>query len=85
MSNIPPAVQSFLLDIRQHPMFPLLLRSMEQPKIPRFRSSQAEQVEKARAEWIYQSGRKDQHDRWIHFLTGEVPRDGDDPSQQEKS
>ena len=83
--KLPPALKAFILDLRQHSMFPLLIKAMESPSIPRFRASQANDVERARAQWIYQSGKKDQHDAVIHFLTGEIPSGDSETSQQEKS
>lgn len=70
-----PALKSFLEDLRQHPLFPELIRAVEAPQLPQFRISEAEQVERARAKWIFESGRKAQHDAWMRVLTGksEVP------------
>ena len=77
MSTRPsPALQALVMELRQHPAFPELLKRIEPPPIPRFRHSQASEVEKARAEWIYASGKRDQHDLWLSVLTGEaIPRD----------
>lgn len=77
---IPEHLKAFLLDLRQHPMFPLLIKAMEPPRLPRYRASQADKIEEARANWIYQSGRIDQHDAWVRFLTGAEP-----PSEKEIS
>ena len=79
------ALKAFLIDLRQHPMFPVLLKAMEKPRLPRFRASQADQVEKARAQWIYQSGRFDEHNTWVHFLSGAVPPQGDNEASQQEN
>jgi hypothetical protein len=66
-----PAVAALLADLRQHPAFPDLLTAVEAPRLRRFKHSQAGEVEKARALWIYTSGRCDQHDDWLALLTGQ--------------
>lgn len=73
MRNQSPALQSLLADLRQHPAFPELLKAVETPIVPRFRKSKAGSVEEARAEWIHQSGKREQHDLWLAILTGKVP------------
>lgn len=65
--------KAWLIDIRQHPLFPELLKAVPAPKIRRFRKSEAAEAEKARAEWIYLSGKCDQHDAWLALLTGQAP------------
>jgi hypothetical protein len=70
-----PMVAALLADLRQHPNFPDLLKAVEVPRLPRFRISQAAEVEKARAEWIYKSGQRNQHDAWLAFLTGEAQQE----------
>lgn len=73
MSNnkVSPALQDLLANIRQHPGFSDLLKIMDPPEIPRFKRSQAADVEKARADWIYQSGRRDQFDQTVVLLSGQ--------------
>jgi hypothetical protein len=63
------ALQSLLLIMREHPGFPDLLKAVETPKIPRFKRSQAADAEKARAEWIFASGKIAQHEMWLALLT----------------
>jgi hypothetical protein len=67
-----------LADLRQHPGYPDLL-AVPRPQLRRFKISQAQEAEKARAEWIYLSGKCDHHEWWLSLLTGEAPK----PSQQE--
>lgn len=67
-----PLLKALLLDLRQHPHFPLLLEAIPKPALPRFKISQAQEVEKARANWIYRSGQADQHEMWLALLTGET-------------
>jgi hypothetical protein len=72
-------LQSLLLNIRQHEGFPELLKAMEPSPLRPFRLTQADQVEKARAQWIYESGKIAQHETALAILTGKTP------SEQEKS
>jgi hypothetical protein len=65
-----PALKEFLSFIRSNPNFPELVRSVERPKISPFRQSEAEQSEKARAKWIFESGKLHQHEAWLALLTG---------------
>ena len=78
------ALTSLLLDLRQHPAFKEFLAENPVPPLPRFKRSQAVEVERARAEWIYQSGKRDQHDVWIAFLTGQVPEREETSSSQKE-
>lgn len=73
-----PELKSFLMDLRQHPLFPELLKAVEEPQLPQFRLSEANEVERARAKWIYESGRRAQHEAWLQVLTGRT-----DPSRTE--
>jgi hypothetical protein len=65
-----PIVVALLADLRQHQGFPDLLKAVEAPRLPRFKTSQAQEVEKARAEWIFRSGQLAQHETWLALLTG---------------
>lgn len=67
-----PQLKSFLIDLRQHPLFRELLKAVEEPRLPQFRLSEAQEVERARAKWIYESGRKAQHEHWLQVLTGKA-------------
>jgi hypothetical protein len=68
--SINPMAAALLADLRQAQGFLELLKALETPRLPRFKASQAQEAEKARATWIYESGRLDQHERWLAFLTG---------------
>lgn len=68
-----PALQSLLLDIRQHAAFEELKRTVPRPRIHTFRVSEAEKSETAKARWIYESGQLFQHHQWLELLTGEKP------------
>ena len=72
-----PVLKEYLDHIRAHPIFPELLKAVEKPKISPFRSSEADQSEKARAKWIFESGKKHQHDQWVAFLSGKTSEEGD--------
>ena len=63
-------LEDLLFAIRQHPAFKLLLAKVEAPNIKPYRPTDAAQIEKTRADWIYQSGQLDQHKRWLVALTG---------------
>lgn len=67
-----PLVKALLADLREHQHFPLLVAAAQadRPRLKRFKRSQAQEVEGARAEWIYTSGQADQHDKWLALLTG---------------
>lgn len=67
-----PVLKELLLNIRQHPGFEELKSVVEKPRVRPFRASEADQVEKARAQWIFDSGRLAGHDAWLRMLTGEV-------------
>lgn len=72
------ALDALLVMMREHPGFPELLRSVDAPKVPRFKRSQANDAEKARAEWIYVSGRLSQHEAWLAMLTNnQIPQDAE--------
>lgn len=71
-----PALKEFLIFIRGNPVFPELLKAVEPPRITPFRASEADQSEKARAKWIHESGKLDNHHKWLSMLTGK-------PSEQE--
>lgn len=66
-----PRLQSLLMDLRQHPAFPELVKAVEMPKLPRFKRSQAQAVEAERSNWIFQSGKREQHESWLALLTGQ--------------
>ena len=74
MPRISPSLAHLLVELRQHPAFPELLQ-VEAPRLPRFRPSQAEEAAKAHATWVYQSGRRDQHDYWLALLTGQATKE----------
>ncbi len=74
--KLSPAVAELLIHLRGHPSFPELLKAVERPKVSPFRMSEAEQSEKARAKWIYESGKLFSHEQWLALLTGK-------PSEQE--
>lgn len=69
-SKLSPTLQHLLEGLRAHPAFPELLKAIPAPKLRRFKISQAQEAEKARAEWVYLSGRCDHHDQWTSLLTG---------------
>lgn len=72
-----PLLKELLLLIRQHEGYRLLLSEVEKPKIRPFVKSRAASVEQARSEWIFESGQMAQHERWLAFLSGTIPHDGE--------
>lgn len=64
-------VRAFLLDARQLPGFQEFLKEAKtlEPPFPRFKKG-ASTTEQFGAEALFASGRKDQHERWLSFLTG---------------
>lgn len=73
MSELSAELRAFLADLRQHPLFPQLLKAVERPRLRPFKPVEADQVEKARAQWIFESGQLKQHDAWLGVLTGTDP------------
>ena len=73
-------LKSLLLHIRQHEGYRELLTSVEKPTIRPFVKSKAANVEQSRSEWIFDSGRQEQHEKWLQFLSGEVPENGEIPT-----
>lgn len=73
-----PELETFLRELRAHPLWASLVKSVQAPRLPRFRRSQAAEVEKARAEWIYESGRRDMYDYFVTMLLGELDDDRDE-------
>lgn len=73
-------LKDLLERMREHPSFPELLKAVEPPDLKRFRLSADSQSQKD--EFVFRSGRIQQHELWQEFLTkfpyGEA-------SQQEKS
>jgi hypothetical protein len=69
------ALKSLLFQIRQHPAFPELLKSVETPRLPRYRRSKGADVPAMGAEIIYASGALDQHESWIALLTGRTSQE----------
>lgn len=64
------ALQSLLLEIRQHPAFPEMLKMVPEPRLSRFRRSSATKPDEAFAQWAYESGALNQHELWLANLTG---------------
>ena len=65
------AVKSLLLQIRQHPSFPAFLREVEEPLMKQYKPK-TDDPEKARLAWVFSSGEKAQHEKWLFFLTGDT-------------
>lgn len=69
-------LNALLIQLRNHPLLAELLAAVEPPRMTVFKLSQAEDVEAASAKWIYQSGQRNQDDKWRVLLTGkQIPPD----------
>lgn len=65
-----PVVKAFLADIRQHPGFQEFLKEAEHLAAPYPRFKKGMSAEDFGAETLFASGKQDQHQRWLEFLTG---------------
>lgn len=77
-----PVLISLLEYVRGHEGFDELLKAVDRPRIRPFVKSKAADAERSRAEWIFESGQLDQHERWLALLSGRVPQDGEVTSQE---
>lgn len=64
------SLADLLVRIRQHPGFRELLAYVPVPEMPRYRPSKGGDLESIGASMAYASGARDEHERWIAFLTG---------------
>lgn len=71
-----PALQSLLFDLRQHAAFPELLKAVEFPPLKTYKPSSGDDLQQTGAKFAHYSGRKDQHDNWLAFLTGDTTPQG---------
>jgi hypothetical protein len=78
-----PALKDLLFNIGQHPAFAELQKAVEPPALPLYRPLKHETLEQMGARTVFASGQVDQHERWLHLLTGQVPARETEPSQQE--
>ena len=79
-------LRDLLERMREHPAFGELLSALEAPGIKGYRPSKDEGPEAQKADWVFRSGRRQQHELWRQFLATHVPPEGEaKPSQQEKS
>lgn len=70
-------LDSLLLYIRQHDGYREFLTAVERPRIRPFVKSKSANVEQSRSEWIFESGQLEQHERWLAFVSGTIPQDGE--------
>ena len=63
------ALQMFLIELRQHPLFPQFIEAVERPRIKPYRSGADKE------QWIFESGQLKQHEAWLGLLTGTDPSD----------
>ncbi len=73
-----PELKSFILDLRQHPLFQQLLNEIEPPRFPEYKK--AETLEQFGAKAVFASGQMEQHNRWYFTLGGTVPAREANPS-----
>lgn len=67
-----PELESLLTSIRQSDAFEELLALVETPDLKPFNPKRADDIETARATWIYASGRLKQHEQWLLALRGQA-------------
>lgn len=83
MGNVTPEVQMFLAELRQHPLFPALIKSVPAPRLVGYRPTKSGNLDSLGANHCYQSGQVAQHKLWLSFLTGEkIPDIGDETSKE---
>lgn len=68
-----PDVKAFLDEVRGHPLWHEFLKALETPRVPLWRKGRGQTSDEARDNWIYQSGRRDEHDKIMRILAGEPP------------
>jgi hypothetical protein len=76
-------LKDLLERMREHPCFPDLLEAVKPPDLRQFRPGKDQEGQKD--EFVFRSGRIQQHTLWQEFLTKFDPLAGNQPSQQEKS
>ncbi len=61
----------FLAELHENPLWQEILQSLPAPQPPRYRVSRTKaDHESAVGEWIYQSGRMDEREEMLSFLSG---------------
>jgi len=74
-TELPEELRSLIAELRQHPLFPELLKyAQPAARVPRYMPKENEDVEKARATWIFRSGEWHQFERMHRLFTGEAPK-----------
>lgn len=72
-TELPEGLKALILDLRQHPSFPALLKYMQPAaRVPHYVQKDNEDVEKSRARWIFRSGEWSHYRRLYCLLTGET-------------
>jgi len=65
-----PTLKELLEIIRHHDAYQEFLNGVDIPTIRPFVKTKAANVEQSRSEWIFESGQKLQHERWVDFVSG---------------
>ena len=65
-----PELKVFLMDLRQHPLFPEIIKALPHPKLNAYHPSRDKALDSVGAKHCYQSGQLAQHKLWLSFLTG---------------
>lgn len=76
-------LKDLLERMREHPCFPDLLETVKPPELRPFRPGKDQDGQKD--DFVFRSGRIQQHTLWQEFLTKFDPLAGISPSQTEKS
>lgn len=73
--ELPPNLRVFVAELRQHPLFHELLHYMQPTApVPHYAPEENENVEKARATWIFRSGQWSHYKMLHRLFTGENPK-----------
>lgn len=80
------SLRDWLGELRQHPLWPELIKTVPTPRLRRYKPSREEPLDEVGARHAYESGRVDEYESWVAFLTGGPPdtrREGGFLTQQE--
>ena len=68
-----PELKMFLLELRQHPLFPELIRAVHPPQQKTYIPNKGRSLDMVGADHCFYSGCKHQHNQWLFTLMGEIP------------
>lgn len=62
-------LNQLLRELRGDPRWERLLKEIPVPQLPRYRASDSADPQRTHDEWVYQSGRLNEHESLMAFLT----------------